>query len=126
MPTDTATTAPDLPDIQTLQQLLSNPDVSHWVASPLDLLTIDAATATAPDFSGAQTARWVLDTLTRELTISFDTFEDLATDHGRIDEIGNLYRPTLRAQLDPRYAILADAYDAYQAARGSFKRAFRG
>ena len=41
-------------------------------------------------------------------------------------EIGNLYRPTLRAQLDPRYAILADAYDACQAARGSFKRAFRG
>jgi hypothetical protein len=78
---------------------------------------------------GAQTADdWValLDNLTRELTISFDTFEDLATDCGRIDEVGNGYVPTLRADLDPRAAILADAYDAYQAARGSAKRAFRG
>ena len=67
----------------------------------------------------------MLDDLTRELTVSFDTFEALATDNGRIDDSGNGYVPTLRADRDPRYAILADAYDAYQVARGCAKRALR-
>lgn len=73
-----------------------------------------------------------LDAITRELTL-FADFKALATDNGRIDEFGNGYCPTLRADRDPRYAILADAYDAYQIARagerwpnGSYKRAFRG
>lgn len=59
--------------------------------------------------------------LTRELT-EFDCFEALVTNNGR----ENGYRPTLRADLDPRYTVLADAYDAAQAGRGSALRAFRG
>lgn len=66
-----------------------------------------------------------LDALTRELT-AFDSFRALVTDNGRIDEDGNGYRPTLRPDLDPRYAILADAYDGHQVFTGSHKRAFRG
>lgn len=65
-----------------------------------------------------------LDRITRSLTI-FDLFEALATNNGRIDETGNGYRPTLRADRDPRYTLLADAYDAYQIARGDPKRAIR-
>ena len=65
-----------------------------------------------------------LDTLTYELTM-FACFEALATDNGRIDETGNGYRPTLRANREQRYTLLADAYDYYQVLRGSFKRALR-
>ena len=36
------------------------------------------------------------------------------------------YRPTLRADLDPLYTVLADAYDFEQARRGSAYRAYRG
>jgi len=116
----------------TVRHLLADPFVIALLARPLTFLpTHHQHNPAAPDawMHGAQTADdWValLDNLTRELTISFDTFEDLATDCGRIDEVGNGYVPTLRADLDPRAAILADAYDAYQAARGSAKRAFRG
>lgn len=63
-----------------------------------------------------------LDTLTQELT-GYDTFGALVADRGRE---GSTYRPTLRADIDPRYTILADAYDAAQAQRGSPLRAFRG
>ena len=100
MPTVTDTA---LADCDTLE----DPTILAWLARPLD-------------FAGTE-----LDHLTRELTV-FGSFEALATDNGRIDEVGNLYRPTLRADRDPRYAILADAYDAYQAARGCAKRALRG
>ena len=116
----------------TVRHLLADPFVIALLARPLTFpATHHQHNPAAPDawMHGAQTADdWValLDNLTRELTISFDTFEDLATDCGRIDEVGNVYVPTLRADLDPRAAILADAYDAYQAARGSAKRAFRG
>lgn len=116
----------------TVRHLLADPFVIALLARPLTFpATHHQHNPAAPDawMHGAQTADdWValLDNLTRELTISFDTFEDLATDCGRIDEVGNGYVPTLRADLDPRAAILADAYDAYQAARGSAKRAFRG
>ena len=65
-----------------------------------------------------------LDRITRRLTI-FDNFAALATDNGRIDETGNGYRPTFRQTSDPGYTLLADAYDAYQIARGSPKRALR-
>jgi hypothetical protein len=115
----------------TVRHLLADPFVIALLARPLTFPpTHHQHNPAAPDawMHGAQTADdWValLDDLTRELTI-FDTFEDLATDYGRIDEVGNGYVPTLRADLDPRAAILADAYDAYQAARGSAKRAFRG
>ncbi len=116
----------------TVRHLLADPFVIALLARPLTFpATHHQHNPAAPDawMHGAQTADdWValLDNLTRELTISFDTFEDLANDCGRIDEVGNGYVPTLRADLDPRAAILADAYDAYQAARGSAKRAFRG
>ncbi len=85
-------------------------------------------TATAPNtyLAGLSPVDiYQLGKLVRELTVSFDTFEALATDNGRIDAPGNFYVPTLRADLDPRYAQLADAYDAYQIARGSDKRALR-
>lgn len=36
------------------------------------------------------------------------------------------YHPTLRADLDPRFADIADAFDAEMARRGSSRRAFRG
>jgi hypothetical protein len=36
------------------------------------------------------------------------------------------YRPTLRADLDPRFADIADAFDAEMARRGRPERAFRG
>ncbi|WP_439579342.1 hypothetical protein [Elioraea sp.] len=36
------------------------------------------------------------------------------------------YRPTLRADLDPRFAAIADAFDAEMARRGRQERAFRG
>ena len=116
----------------TVRHLLADPFVIALLARPLTFPpTHHQHNPAAPDawMHGAQTADdWValLDNLTRELTISFDTFEDLATDCGRIDEVGNGYVPTLRADLDPRAAILADAYDAYQAARGRAKRALRG
>lgn len=61
-----------------------------------------------------------LDALTRELT-AYASFEDLVNNRDRDDG----YRPTMRADLDPRYTVLADAYDAAQAARGSRLRAFR-
>lgn len=115
----------------TVRNLLADPFVIALLARPLTFTpTHPQHNPAAPDawMHGAQTTDdWValLDNLTRELT-SFDTFEALATDNGRIDEIGNGYVPTLRADLDPCAAILADAYDAYQAARGSAKRAFRG
>ena len=122
MTTDTATTARAHYDTPTMRQLLDDQGLLDRLARSVNF----PATAAGPRAATPDEWLALLDRLTRELTVSFDTFEQLATDHGRIDEIGNLYRPTLRAQLDPRYAILADAYDAYQAARGSFKRAFRG
>ena len=61
-----------------------------------------------------------LDALTRELT-AYASFEELVNNRDRDDG----YRPTMRADLDPRYTVLADAYDAAQAARGSRLRAFR-
>jgi hypothetical protein len=36
------------------------------------------------------------------------------------------YRPTLRAELDPRFAAIADAFDAEMERRGDPRRAFRG
>ena len=36
------------------------------------------------------------------------------------------YRLTLRADLDPRFAAIADAFDAEMARRGDPRRAFRG
>lgn len=131
MPTQANTVAAER-TAPTVRHLLADPFVIALLARPLTFPpTHHQHNPTAPDawMHGAQTADdWLtlLDNLTRELTISFDTFEDLATDCGRIDEVGNGYVPTLRADLDPRAAILADAYDAYQAARGSAKRAFRG
>lgn len=132
MPTDTATTARAHYDTPTVRQLLDDPNIIGLLARPLNFPATESERgAASPDdwMNGATTPdQWLalLDTLTRELTVSFDTFEALATDHGRIDELGNLYRPTLRADRDPRYAILADAYDAYQVARGCAKRALRG
>ena len=122
MLTDTETTARAHYDTPTMRQLLDDQDLLDRLARSVNF----PATAAGPRAATPDEWLALLDRLTRELTVSFDTFEQLATDHGRIDALGNLYRPTLRAQLDPRYAILADAYDAYQAARGSFKRAFRG
>ena len=63
-----------------------------------------------------------LDSITRELT-AYDSFAAMVTDSGRE---GSAYRPTMRADIDSRYAALADAYDAAQAERGSSLRAFRG
>ena len=63
-----------------------------------------------------------LDALTRELT-AFDSFRDLVWDRRRP---GSAYRPTLRADLDPRYALLADAYDAERKKFHSNRRCFRG
>lgn len=61
-----------------------------------------------------------LDALTCELT-AYASFDELVNNRDRDDG----YRPTMRADLDQRYTVLADAYDAAQAARGSRLRAFR-
>lgn len=61
-----------------------------------------------------------LDVMTRELT-AYASFDELVTNRDRDDG----YRPTMRPDIDPRYTVLADAYDAAQAARGSRLRAFR-
>jgi hypothetical protein len=36
------------------------------------------------------------------------------------------YRPTIRSDMDPRGAVLADLYDFFQARRGDERRAYRG
>lgn len=36
------------------------------------------------------------------------------------------YRPTMRADADPRYAVLADLYDFFQARSGLDVKAYRG
>jgi hypothetical protein len=38
----------------------------------------------------------------------------------------NNYRPTLRSDIDPRYGVLADLYDFFQAYRGMNVVAYRG
>ena len=58
-----------------------------------------------------------LDTLTRELT-AFNTFAEMV-------DSAPQYRPTIMPR-DMRHVDLADAYDAYQAARGDERRAYRG
>lgn len=58
-----------------------------------------------------------LDALTVALT-AFPSFRGMLDSHPS-------YRPTLRPDLDPRYADLADAYDAAQAERGDPRRAHR-
>lgn len=60
-----------------------------------------------------------LDTITAELT-AFKDFADM------IENTHHDYRPTLRPDLDPRYADLADAYDREMARRGDWRRAYRG
>lgn len=59
-----------------------------------------------------------LDALTEELT-AFSSFNALLTAEGG-------YRPSFYAELDPRYRILADAYDKAQTERGDGRRAWRG
>lgn len=59
-----------------------------------------------------------IEQLATSLTVS-TSFEALCNAQGG-------YRPTLRPDLGPEDAELADAYDAYQAARGDVRRAFRG
>jgi len=68
-------------------------------------------------------SRYALGKLTRELTAFID-LEALVTNNGR-DDGPDGYRPTLRVAVDARFATLADAYDTYQIARGSAKRALR-
>jgi hypothetical protein len=63
-----------------------------------------------------------LDALTAKNT-GFATFADLVTDNGRPS---SGYVPTIRPDLGIELAILADAFDAAQAARGAAKRAYRG
>ena len=58
-----------------------------------------------------------LDTLTRELT-AFNSFLELANAAGH-------YRPTILPR-DRQHVDLADAYDAFQAARSDPRRAWRG
>lgn len=70
----------------------------------------------------------VLDNLTRDLT-AWLSFDDMLNAEG--DYRPSLYvRPCSRSHAEIRRAarteILADAYDAAQAARGDHRRAYRG
>ena len=58
-----------------------------------------------------------LDDLTSDLT-AFNSFSELVNTHPT-------YRPTILPR-DARHVDLADAYDAFQAARGDKRRAWRG
>lgn len=63
----------------------------------------------------------------------FEIADRLSYKHARvgIDELiekwtNHQYRPTLRADLDPEFGILADLYDMIAAARGIDVKAYRG
>lgn len=61
----------------------------------------------------------MLDSLTREFLVGFETFDALLTAPGG-------FRPTLRADKDWRLGVFADIYDIRQQLRGDPRRAFRG
>jgi hypothetical protein len=63
-----------------------------------------------------------LDELVRELTVYFSV-DDMMRDTARTGDTS--YRPTCRADLDPRYSQLVDLYDIKAQKGGLSKRAYR-
>ena len=75
----------------------------------------------AQGWGGLYTARKkeMLDDLTREFTVGFNTFDELLNAPGG-------YRPTLRIDRDWRLAVFSTIYDIRQDMRDDPRRAFRG
>lgn len=96
---------------QTLTTRLRGPRAMHFI----DGRPVPAATF-AEEIARARAIDAALAELTR-----YSSVKELCD-----DSCTTGYRPTLRADLDPRFAAIADAYDAEMARRGRPERAFRG
>jgi hypothetical protein len=95
---------------QTLTTRLRSPRAMHFIdGRPVPAATFAAEIARARG----------IDAAVAELT-RFGSLAELC------DACTDGYRPTLRADLDPRFAAIADAFDAEMARRGDSRRAFRG
>lgn len=95
---------------QTLTTRLRSPRAMHFI----DGRPVPAATFAA-EIARARAIEAAVVELTR-----FGSLKDLC------DACTGGYRPTLRADLDPRFAAIADAFDAEMARRGRPERALRG
>ena len=60
-----------------------------------------------------------IDSAVAELTV-YTSLQELC------DSCTGGYRPTFRSELDPRFAMIARAFDDEMARRGDARRAFRG